>query len=223
MHVGLIGGIGPAATWLYYRGLVEAFQDSGDPMDLTIVHAEASDLVRNFTEGNADAQAAIFATLIGRMKDAGAEMAAVTSLGGHFCIEELKAISPLPLIDAIPEIGREIAEREIKRVGLLGTRRVMSTGIYGGLTSVDWVAPQGDELEAVHATYVAMAVPGVVTEAQRAHLFEAGRALCDEQGADAVLLSGTDLFLAFEDHDPGYPVIDSADIHIAAIARHLAA
>jgi aspartate racemase len=222
MHVGLIGGIGPAATWLYYRGLVAAFQDSGAPMDLTIVHAEASDLVRNFTEGNATGQAEIFAALIQRLKDAGAAQAAVTSLGGHFCIEELKAISPLALIDAIPTIDTGLASRGLKRVGLLGTRRVMSTGIYGGLTTVDWVAPEGDELEAVHASYVAMAIPGVVTEEQRAHLFAAGRALCEKQGAEAVVLAGTDLFLAFEDHDPGYPVIDSADIHIAAIAAQLA-
>ena len=222
MHVGLIGGIGPAATWLYYRGLVAAFQESGAPMDLTIVHAEADDLVRNFTDGNAESQAEIFAGLIERLEGAGAAMAAVTSLGGHFCIEELKVISPLPLIDAIPVVNEDLAAGGLKRVGLLGTRRVMATGIYGGLDAVEWVAPEGDALEAVHATYVAMAIPGVVTDDQRAHLFAAGRSLIDDQGADAVLLAGTDLFLAFEDHDPGYAVIDSADIHIAAIAKYLA-
>ncbi len=222
MHVGLIGGIGPAATEYYYRGLVAAWTGREAPMDLTIVHAEVRDLVRNFTEGNVQGQAEIFAGLIERLKGAGPAIAAVTSLGGHFCIEELKAISPLPLIDAIPEINRDLATRGLKRVGLLGTRRVMATGIYGGLRSVDWVAPAGDALEAVHDTYVAMAVPGVVTEAQRAHLFDAGRSLCQNQGAEVVLLSGTDLFLAFQGHDPGYPVIDSADIHVAAIAQQLA-
>ena len=223
MHIGLIGGIGPGATWLYYRGLVAISQERGQPMDLTIVHAEADELIANFIAGEAETQGRVFAKLIGRLKRAGCKMAAVTSMGGHFCIEETIAASPLPLINAIPEVDRGLTERGVKRVGLLGTHRVMQTGLYGGLRSVDWVAPAGDALTAVHDAYVAMATPGICTEAQRALMFDAGRELIETQGAEAVLLSGTDLFLAFEGHDPGYPVIDSADLHIEAIARQLAA
>lgn len=229
MHVGLIGGIGPAATGHYYRGLVAAHaahtagMDDPPPMDLTIVHAEARDPLRNFTAGRPDLQATIFARLIGRLKGAGAAMAAVTSIGSHFCIEELRAISPLALIDAIPILDADLAGRGLGRVGLLGTRRVMETGVYGGLRSVEWVAPRGDALEAVHADYVAMALPGVVTEDQRARLFRAGRALCDDQGAEAVVLAGTDLFLAFDGRDCGFPVIDAAEVHIAAIYRQMMA
>ncbi len=227
MHIGLIGGIGPAATEFYYRGLVAAHavhtegMDDPPPMDLTIVHAEARDLIRNFNEGRPREQADIFARLIDRMKGAGAEMAAVTSMGGHFCIDELRAVSPLPLVDAIPVLDADLAKRGLRRVGLLGTRRVMATGVYGGLTSVEWVSPPGDELEAVHADYVAMAVPGRVTEDQRAHMFRAGKALCDDQGAEAVILAGTDLFLAFDGRDCGFPVIDAAEVHIAEIYRLL--
>lgn len=222
MHIGLIGGIGPAATWLYYRDLV-ADWDADQAPDLTIAHASAAEMVRNFIAGDDRAQAEIFAGLVGRLKQAGAEKAAVTSMGGHFCIEALKGISPLPLIDALPAVDQGLASRGVSRVGLLGTRRVMESGLYGGIQSVDWVAPEGPALDAVHDTYVALAVPGVVTEAQRDFLFEAGRGLWADQGADAVLLAGTDLFLAFEGHDPGCPVIDSAHLHIAAIAAEMRA
>ena len=37
MHVGLIGGIGPAATEHYYRGLIERHAKSNTTLDLTIV------------------------------------------------------------------------------------------------------------------------------------------------------------------------------------------
>ena len=33
------------------------------------------------------------------------------------------------------------------------------------------------------------------------------------------MLSGTDLFLAFEGQDCGFPVIDAAEVHIEAIYR----
>jgi aspartate racemase len=225
MHVGLIGGIGPAATELYYRGLVAAHTAYTDgmadppPMDLTIVHAEVRDLARNFNAGKPKEQAEIFARLVDRLKGAGAGMAAVTSIGGHFCIDELRAVSPLPLIEAIPVLDADLAGRGLERVGLLGTRGVMESGVYGGLRSIDWVAPPADALDIVHDDYVAMAISGVITEDRRARLFRAGKALCEDQGAEAVVLAGTDLFLAFDGRDCGFPVIDAAEVHIAEIHR----
>jgi aspartate racemase len=50
--------------------------------------------------------------------------------------------------------------------------------------------------------------------------FSIGRRLCQEQGAEAVLLGGTDLCLAFQDRDCGFPVIDCADVHIDALYKH---
>jgi len=226
MHVGLIGGIGPAATEYYYRGLYESQATWANPdagMDLTIVHAGNRELVANFTAGRFTEQAEIFARLIERLKGAGADAAAITSMGGHFCIEQLRPISPLPLIDALPVLNTDLAARGFKKVGLLGTFRVMETGAYGALSDVNWVAPPDDDLMAVHDTYVAMATAGVTTDTQRAHLFAAGRALYEDQGVDVVVLAGTDLFLAFQGHDCGFPVIDSADIHIAEISRQLQA
>ena len=62
-------------------------------------------------------------------------------------------------------------------------------------------------------------VPGIVTEAQREVFFSVGRRLCEDHGVEAVLLGGTDLFLAFDDRDCGFKTIDCAIIHIAALAR----
>ena len=42
MHIGLIGGIGPAATEYYYRGLIERHTRANTPLELTIVHAIGS-------------------------------------------------------------------------------------------------------------------------------------------------------------------------------------
>ena len=217
MHIGLIGGIGPAATEYYYRGLVRAHAEADRVLELTIVHAQIRDLVRTATDGNPDAQAVVFAELVGRLQAAGADIAAVSSLGGHFCIDELAALSPLPLINLIDALDAEVARRRLGRVGLLGTRFVMETGVYGGLTSAETVAPLGADLDATHDAYIGMAMAGRATDDQRALLFKAGEKLVRDQGADAVVLAGTDLFLAFDGRDCGFPVIDSADVHIDAL------
>jgi aspartate racemase len=219
MHVGLIGGIGPAATEFYYRGLTRAFAAAGRKLDLTIVNAEVREMTRNMDARDPKAQAAVFAELVGRLKAAGAKAAAVTSMGGHFCIRELSAISPLPLINAIPELDACFGAMGVKRIGILGSRAVMESKFYGGVTSVEIVAPQGADLDEVHARYVAMATAAVATDDDRRFFLAAGQKLAEGQGADVIVLSGTDLFLAFDGAKPGYRVADAAEIHIGAIVR----
>lgn len=217
MHIGLIGGIGPAATDFYHRGLIERHAASGIPLDLTIAYADVRTMGRNLAEKTPVKQAEVFARLIARLKGAGAEAAAVTSMGGHFCINELLPISPLPLINAIPAVAAAIAQRKLGKVGVLGTRTVMESRVYGAITTAEVVAPEGEMLEQVHSAYGEMASVGRVTDQHRRTFFAAGRALCRERGAEAIMLGGTDLFLAFEGEKPGFPVIDCADIHVDAI------
>lgn len=38
-----------------------------------------------------------------------------------------------------------------------------------------------------------------------------------DRGAEAIVLAGTDLCLAFDNQEPGYLVLDSALIHVDAI------
>ena len=219
MHVGLIGGIGPAATEFYYRGLVRAFAAAGRRLELTIVNAEAREMTQNLDKGDKATQAAIFAELIGRLKAAGAKSAAVTSVAGHFCIRELTAISPLPLINMIPELDAHFRSMGLKRIGILGSRTVMESKFHGGVTSVEIVTPKGNELAETGRRYTAMAIPGVASDDDRRFFPEAGRKLVAEQGAEVVVLSGTDLFLAFDGAKPGYRLADAAEIHIGAIVR----
>jgi len=219
MHIGLIGGIGPAATEFYYRNLARAHAAAGSALELTIVHADIRDLVQNMSDGASDKQAEIFLRLARRLQSAGAEAVAVTSIAGHFCIRELEALSPLPIINAIPAIEAALVNRGLRRVGLLGTRVVMQSRLYGGVSAVDVVAPQGESFDATHDAYVAMAAAGQADDQQRELLFSVGNDLCQKQGAETVVLAGTDLFLAFEGRECGFPTIDCARVHIDALLR----
>lgn len=217
MHIGLIGGIGPAATDFYHRGLIERHAAAGLPLDLTIAYADAREMTRNLASRDPRRQAEIFVRLVHRLKAAGADAAAITSMGGHFCVRELEAISPLPILNALPALDAELARRRLSRIGIIGTRNVMESGLYGSIAAAEVIAPEGKERDRVHQAYVDMAVIGRVTGEQRAVFFEAGRRLCDGRGAEAVLLGGTDLFIAFDGHDAGFPVIDGAAVHVQAI------
>ncbi len=218
MQIGLIGGIGPAATDFYYRRLIAAFAEKKSPLELTIAHADTPRLLDNLTRNDKAAQSEIFIRLTRRLATAGAGFVAITSIAGHFCIDAFKAESPLPTVDMIAEVNGAVAEAGFSRIGILGTRTVMETHFYGGLTTADVIPPGGQDLSEVHDAYVAMAASGVVTEAQRSVFDRVSRRLLNE-GAEAIMLGGTDLALVYHQGTSEFPLIDCASIHVNAIVR----
>jgi aspartate racemase len=219
MHIGLIVGIGPAATDYYYRYLIAALARAGGDLDLTMAHADTSTLLRNQSEGNVEAQVDIYRRLTERLQRAGIQRIAVTSIAGHFCIDAFKEVSPLPVIDLLDVVKLEIGRRGFKRVGLLGTRVVMETRFYGVLDGVEVIAPVDDLLE-VHAAYVSMASAGIATFEHREVFMRAGNALTSTHRCESIMLAGTDLALVFQKGgNPGFATFDCAEAHAAAIAE----
>lgn len=218
MHIGLIGGIGPAATVVYYQRLVARMRELGAPLNLTIAHTpDIQVLIRNNLADRRQEQAREYAPLIDRLKAAGCDCAAITSLGGHFCFAETQAISTLPLVSAVEPLDDFFVAQGIRRVGLLGTRVVMRTRLYGQLARTEAVALD-DEIETLGQTYQDIAVAGTCTADQRALFLDAGARMLRDLGAETIVLAGTDLNLAFDGQDPGYPVIDALDVHVAVLA-----
>jgi aspartate racemase len=219
MHIGLIVGIGPGATDYYYRYLIAALARAGHDLDLTMAHADTNTLLRNQTEGNVEAQADIFRRLTERLQRSGIERIAVTSVAGHFCVDAFEKTSPVPVINLLEVVKLEVRRRAFKRIGVLGTRVVMETGLYGVLGDVEVIAPVNDLLE-VHQAYVSMASAGIATPRQREVFMRAGKALTSTHGCEAILLAGTDLALVFaKGVDPGFETLDCAQAHAAAIAK----
>lgn len=220
MHIGLIGGIGPAATDFYYRRLIRLAAEKGRGLELTIVHADAPTLLANLLSGDGTAQCDIYLRLTERLKAAGAGNVVVTSVAGHFCIDAFAQMSPLPILDLTQCLSAWLHEKGMRRVGILGTEPVMRSGMYGKLAPADVVAPEGGELKRVHEAYVTLAQSGIPTPDLKDVFVRAGRALVD-RGAEAVLLGGTDLNAVFTADETAFPVVDCAGIHAEHIAQYI--
>jgi aspartate racemase len=204
MHIGLIVGVGPAATDYYYRYLISALARASQDLTLTMAHADTTTLLRNQSEGNVEPQVNIYRELTTRLQRSGVERVAVTSIAGHFCIDAFKEISPVPVIELLDVARLEVKRRGLKRIGLLGTRVVMETHFYGVLDGVDVIRPGGNLLE-VHNAYVSMASAGVATPEHRHVFVQAGLTLTSTYGCESIMLAGTDLALVLRKGDnPGF-------------------
>ncbi len=216
MHIGMIGGIGPAATLFYYKQLAKVYSEHDVELELTIVNSNVKNLIANLAAGRGREQATEFKRLADRLVSVGAECVVITSMGGHFCLPEFAPISPLPIIEGPSSVRDHLITRGIKRPGILGTRKVMETHLYGVLDEFEPVIPEGAGLDQAGQDYIDIAVAGDATSEQGTRLLDAGERLIEQQGAEVILLGGTDLSIVYDD-STSIPFIDTAQVHVDAI------
>ena len=151
MQIGLIGGIGPAATDFYYRSLIERFASKDADLDMTIVHAYAPTLVKNLIDDNKNAQVAIYEGLTQRLKNSGAECVAITSIAGHFCIKKFSERSVLPVVDLLSCVRMEVENKGYKEIGILREKATRicfkeQHPIWRGMSKVPRLLPEPQKL-----------------------------------------------------------------------------
>src|SRR5262245_31234085 len=218
MHtIGLLGGLGVGAAIHYYRELAAAHDDRRRPMNLVMAHASISVATDHASRGDRQGLATYFAGLLGRLKNAGATVGVVPAVTPHICIDQLKAITPLPVVDLTQAVADEIRRRRLSRIALFGTRFVIESDMYGRLPGVDIVRPHEDEIDFIHVAYSEMARSGSSTPERRDRFVALADTLQERDGVDALVLAGTDFAVMFDASNTPFPHVNCADAHIAAI------
>ncbi|MGD0569805.1 MAG: aspartate/glutamate racemase family protein [Candidatus Sulfotelmatobacter sp.] len=219
--LGLIGGLGVGATIHYYEKVARALEAQNRSPEIVIVHAETSRVFGHVQTDDRDGLAEYLNGFIRRLISAGAEMVAIPAVTPHFCIRQLVAISPLPVLDIFQPLVRELAAQRIQRVAVFGTRYVIESEIFGAVTEVDIVRPKEHEVDYIHETYIELARTGKGLEEQRKGLTAIARALMKRDAVETIILAGTDLALLFDDANTDFPFVDCAALHIQAILKEL--
>ena len=110
-------------------------------------------------------------------------------------------------------VADAIRTRGLKRVALFGTRSTVASRMFGRL-DVDVVMPQPDEIDFIHNAYLDV-VYDRSTPAGIDRLRALAHTLIRRDGAEAVLLAGTDLSMVLNEENAGFPTLDCAGEHIA--------
>ena len=219
--VGLIGGLGVGAAVHYYTNLAKAHAARGRSMDLVMTHAEPPRVTEFIRADDRQGLAQYLNSYIQRMQAAGADLAVVPAVTPHFCLHELIAISPLPVLSIFDPLNRELAARGLKRIAVLGTRFVIESDLYGKVRSVEVVRPKPGEIEEIHNIYTKLALTSEASPGQYETLTAIAKTLVSRDNVDAIILAGTDLTLLFNETNTDFPYLDCADLHIKAIVGEL--
>src|SRR6478609_4039523 len=219
--LGLVGGLGPGATIHYYGGIIAAHKAQGRVARMLIAHADV-DRGRPLAEaGKLDELARYLNGFIDATAAGGAEMAAIVAVTPHICSAQLTPLLKIPLIDMVATVADAIRDRGLKRVALFGTRSTVRSRMFGRL-GVEVVMPADDEIEFINNAYLDV-VYDRSTPAGIDRLRALAHTLIKRDGAEAVLLAGTDLSMVTNEQNAGFPTLDCARVHIAEITKRLLA
>jgi len=219
--LGLVGGLGIGATVHYYERLAKAHEAQGRSLDIVIVQAELARVFDYIEKRDRDGLASYLNGYIRRMQAAGAEIAAIPAVAPHFCVRELVAASPLPVVTIFEPLREELAARAARRVALFGTRFVMESSLFGQVEEIEIIRARPPEEDYIHKTYGELVRTGKGSEEQHRQLTALAHTLVRRDGVDTIILAGTDLALLFNATNTDFPHLDCATLHLKAILKEL--
>jgi len=139
----------------------------------------------------------------------------------HQAIDLVRDQSPLPWLHIAEEVGSVAAERNFRRLLILGTKYLMEGPVYPTKLrsrGIEYDIPAADERKQINALIFDELVYGRFEDATRSyfsHVIAAGK----RRGTDAAVLACTEIPLLIGDADSPLPTLDSTRILARAALR----
>ena len=224
--LGIVGGLGPESTIDYYRRILEEWKRD-DPSSTPSIIIDSLDVNRGLrlVEHDRPGLVEYLSASINRLAAAGADFAAMAANTPHVVFDDLVARSPIPLVSIVEACAEEARRRDLRRLGLLGTRFTMEGSFYPEVFArrgMTIVSPSGEERVWIHDRYIGQLLKGDFRDETRDGVKSVIRRLREEENIDGVILGGTELTLLLSDVTvEGIPALDTTALHVAAIVERL--
>lgn len=222
--IGVLGGMGPAATADFFRRIVTvvgAESDQAHPPCLVYSATGIPDRTAHLTnEAGADDPGPALAQAAGKLAAAGADVIAIPCNSAHAYLEVVRAAVDVEVLDmiglAVDAVARRVADA--RRVGVLAASGTIQVGLYS----------RPLERSGIEALVPEPAIQADVMSAIRA--VKGGAAGLDPRlaaavdrlvgcGAEAIIAGCTEVPLAFDAGHCSVPFIDAAE-ELATAALH---
>lgn len=220
--LGLIGGVSPEATAIYYRLLNEAVRSRFGPLhsaNLMLYALDYGVMIRHYDNRDWDAFTAEVVKGAKHLAAAGAEALVICSNTTHVAAAAVMDTIDLPLIHMLDVLAGKMKSVGARKPLLLGTPVVMSGDHYRTELAKrydgDLLIPNEAEQAVIGRVILDELVLGDVRDASRAELLE----IIDRHDADGVILGCTELCMILAQEHCEIPVFDTTALHAAAAAE----
>jgi len=220
--IGLIGGMSWNSSLEYYRLINEMVSRRLGGLHsarVVLYSLDFEEIEFAQRESRWEDAAGIMSKAGMALKRAGADFLLICTNTMHKVADEVGESAGLPILHIVDATGSAIREQGLSKVGLLGTRFVMSEQFYRGRLKkrfdIDVVVPAEDEQAVVHRIIYDELCRGKIRGSSRQSCLEIIEKLT-KRGAEGIVLGCTELPLLIRPSDVQVPVFDTTRLHAEA-------
>ncbi|MFW0736326.1 aspartate/glutamate racemase family protein [Flavobacterium sp. T12S277] len=226
--IGLIGGISWVSTADYYKLINEGINDKLGGLNFSeclIYSFNYADIKKNNDANDWDSTFKMLLKGCQFLEQGGAEAIVLCANTMHLIADRLEEAIDIPIIHIATATAVEIQKKEVKKVGLLGTKFTMELDFFKdklAANGIETIIPKNDaDRDFMHTTIFEELGRGLVTETTKKRYLEIANQLIEE-GAEGIILGCTEIPLVIKPEDVAVPVFDTTLIHsLAAIEFQL--
>jgi aspartate racemase len=225
--VGIIGGIAPESTIVYYREIVSSFlnQNNGTDYPAIIINSiNMKTMLEFFPAKDYDGLTKYLLSEIDKLARAGADFGVLASNTPHIVFDRLRNDSPIPLISIVEQACRKAKALGLKKAGLFGTRFTMQSTFYKDIFAregITLVTPDTASQDYIHSVYFGELVKGILLGTTKEKLLQIADKMRDDENIEGLVLGGTELPLILQDKERDIPFLDTTKIHVEEIIELL--
>ncbi|MEL0652726.1 aspartate/glutamate racemase family protein [Algibacter sp. TI.3.09] len=219
--IGLIGGITPESTILYYRILNQlAASKYGESHSAKVIinSVDFGEIAQLQSEDRWDLLNEIMSKAALSLEHAGASCILICANTMHLSIEAVKAVVNIPVIHIAEATSKQIITEGLKKVALLGTKYTMEKTFFIDVLKtfgIEAIIPGLQDREDVHGIIYNELSKGILNPESKLIYQEVIKRLI-AQGAEGVILGCTEIPLLIKQEDVSVPVFDTTSIHASA-------
>ncbi|CDX16708.1 Aspartate racemase [Mesorhizobium sp. ORS 3324] len=221
--VGVLGGMGPAATIDLMRRVMEATPaaDDSDHIHLLVdQNPKVPSRIDALINGTGPSPLDELVRMAKGLESAGATMLAIACNTAHGYVGDIAAAVSIPLLDMIALTAEAIARRPLprRRIGMLASTAVVQLGLYERAFEAFGIETRypNDQAE-IMAVIKAVKKEGATAEL-RSRLDTVARQLAADD-VDLLAIACTELSLLIDGRDAGMAKVDALDVLASAIVE----
>ena len=219
--IGLIGGITPESTVLYYQILnrLNANQlGKTHSAELIINSFDFGQISQLVEEGRWDLLNKKMAEAGTNLENAGASCILICANTMHLCIDEVRKVVRIPVIHIADSTAKEIQKKGIQKVALLGTKYTMEKDFFRDILNkheIETIIPDVEERDEIHLIIYDELAQGEFKKSSKETYLKIIDSLI-LKGAKGIVLGCTEIPLLINQNDVSLPIFDTTKIHAAA-------
>jgi aspartate racemase len=220
--IGLIGGMSWNSTLEYYRIINESFNRRLGGLHsarLVLYSLDFDEIQRAQHEGRWDDMTRVLVDAGNAVKRAGADFLVICTNTMHKVADDVEEKVGLPVLHIVDVAGDAIRERGLHRIGLLGTRFVMTEPFYQERLrdrfAIEVFVPGEGDIDTIHQIIYTELCESKIKASSRRVCADIINSLVDE-GAEGIVLGCTELPLLIQPGDIHAPIFDTTRLHAEA-------